>query len=81
VVKRKIYDYFYLSRAEKTATAELKKYLNKNNLQFIQVTLESLVSDTELELKKINQFLRSNIKALFANHVAGKGRFNARVSH
>ena len=62
VVKRIIYDYFYLDRAEKKARAELKKYLNENNLEFIQVEFESLVSDTELELEKINQFLGSDIK-------------------
>jgi hypothetical protein len=79
VVKRIIYDYFYLSRAEKTATAELKKNLNENNLQFIEVTFESLVSDTELELKKINQCLGSNIKLEHWEKIYQKPKFLSSV--
>jgi len=79
VVKRKVYDYFYLDRAEKTATAELKCYLNENNLQFIQVTHESLVSDTELELKRINQFLGSNIKLEHWEKIYQKPKFQSSV--
>jgi hypothetical protein len=79
VVKRIIYDYFYLDRSEKTATAELIKYLNENNLEFIQVKFESLVSDTELELKKINQFLGSNIKLEHWEKIYQKPKFLSSV--
>jgi hypothetical protein len=79
VVKRKVYDYFYLDRAEKKATAELKCYLHENNLQFIQVTHESLVSDTELELKRINQFLGSNIKLEHWENIYQKPKFLSSV--
>jgi len=59
--KRIIYGYQYLKKSEEVSQMELIQFLKIKNIDCLVLEYDSLIDDSEHNLKKLNQFLNSQL--------------------